>query len=222
MRIIVVGAGDIGMPIIHYLSETGNIVTVIEKDEKRCKHIADHADAAIFRGSGTNLRIWKSAEADNADALFALTNKDDINARACEIAKKQFGIPFVVARAHQPESMEKIREAGADVVICPSLETKRLFLNALESRSVETLYEKDSIDYRLAIVSVPSNGTMIGKTIEQLNIPRNTRIATVFRNSSFEFPAQSFMFKGGDRVLLLGSKEETGKVVEKLREAEVT
>lgn len=222
MRIIIIGAGDIGMPIIHYLSERGNIVTAIEKDEKRCKHIADHADAAIFRGSGTNLRIWKSAEADKADALFALTNRDDINTRACEIAKKQFGIPFVVARAHQPQSIERIREAGADVVICPSLETKRLFLNALESRSIETLYEKDNIDYKLAVVTVPSNGTMIGKTVEQLNLPENARIATVFRNSNFEFPQQSFMFKGGDRVLLMGSKEETDKVAEKLRQAEVT
>jgi trk system potassium uptake protein TrkA len=219
---MVIGTGDIGMPIVHYLSETGNIVTVIEKDEKRCKHVADHADAAIFRGSGTNLRIWKSAEADKADALFALTNKDDINTRVCEIAKKQFGIPFVVARAHQPESIEKIKEAGADVVICPSLETKRLFLNALESRSVETLYEKESIGYKLAVVTVPSNGTMIGKTVEQLNLPENVRIATVFRNSSFEFPLQSFMFKGGDRVLLMGSKEETVKIAEKLRQVEVT
>jgi trk system potassium uptake protein TrkA len=219
---MVIGTGDIGMPIVHYLSETGNIVAVIEKDEKKCKHIADHADAAIFRGSGTNLRIWKSAEAEKADALFAVTNMDDINARVCEIAKKQFGIPFVVARARQPESMEKMREAGADVVICPSLETKRLFLNALESRSVETLYEKDSIGYRLAMVTVPSNGSMIGKRVEQLDLPENVRIATVFRNSSFEFPLHSFMFKGGDRVLLTGSKEETVKVAEKLRQVEVT
>jgi trk system potassium uptake protein TrkA len=219
---MVIGTGDIGMPIVHYLSETGNIVTVIEKDEKKCKHIADHADAAIFRGSGTNLRIWKSAEAEKADALFAVTNMDDINARVCEIAKKQFGIPFVVARARQPESMEKIREAGADVVICPSLETKRLFLNALESRSVETLYEKDDLGYKLAVVTVPSNGTMIGKTVEQLDLPENVKVATVFRNSGFEFPLQSFMFKGGDRVLLTGSKEETVKVAEKLRQVEVT
>jgi trk system potassium uptake protein TrkA len=219
---MVIGTGDIGMPIVHYLSETGNIVTVIEKDEKRCKHIADHADAAIFRGSGTNLRIWKSAEAEKADALFAVTNMDDVNARVCEIAKKQFGIPFVVARAHQPESIDKIREAGADVVICPSLETKRLFLNALESRSVETLFEKDSIGYKLAVVTVPSNGTMIGKTVRQLHLPENVRIATVFRNSGFEFPPQSFMFKGGDHVLLMGSKEETVKAADKLRQVEVT
>jgi trk system potassium uptake protein TrkA len=168
------------------------------------------------------LRIWKSAEAEKADALFALTNKDDINIRVCEIAKKQFGIPFVVARAHQPENIEKIRGAGADVVICPSLETKRLFLNALENRSIETLYEKDNTNYKLAIVNVPSNGTVIGKTAEQLNLPENVRIATVFRNGNFEFPPQSFMFKGGDHVLLMGSRDETVKVAEKLRQVEVT
>jgi len=222
LRIVVIGAGDIGMPVIHYLSEMGNILTVIEKDEKRCKHISDHADAAIFKGNATNPKIWNSIEADKADALFVLTNSDDANIKACEIAKKQFGIPFVIARAHQPESIDKIKEAGGDVVICPSLETRRLFLNALESRSAETLYEKDAANYKLVAVTVPPNGTIIGKTLGKIDFSENCRIATVFRNGGFEFPAQSFMFKGGDRVLVLGTIEDVEKATKKLIDVEVT
>jgi Trk K+ transport system NAD-binding subunit len=50
LRILIVGAGDVGLPIIHYLSERGHLLTVIEKDENHCKHIVDHSDAAIFFG----------------------------------------------------------------------------------------------------------------------------------------------------------------------------
>jgi len=219
---MIIGAGDIGMPIIHYLSERGHLLTVIEKDEKRCKHISDHADAVIFKGNGDNQEIWKNAEADKMDALMALTNNDKINITACRIAKKDFGIPFVIARAHQPEYVEKMKEAGADVALCPSLETRRLFLNAIESRTAETLYEKQRADFKLVMVTIPQNGAVIGKTIDQLNLSENCKVAIVFRNDTFIFPTESFMFKGEDRALVMGSSENVERIVEKLRNVEIT
>ena len=219
---MIVGAGDIGMTIIHYLSERGHLLTVIEKDEKRCKHIVDHADAAIFQGSGDEKEIWKNLEADRMDALMALTSNDKTNIAVCEMAKRDFGIPFVVARAHQPESLDLMKEAGADIAICPSIETRRLFLNAIESRIVETLYEQATIGFKLVIVTLPQNGTVIGKTRNQLDESEKLRIASVFRNGTFVFPSESFVFKGGDRVLLLGSSDSVEKAAEKLREAEIT
>src|SRR4030066_903307 len=161
---MIVGAGDIGMPIIHYLSERGHLLTVIEKEEKRCKHIVNHADAAIFQGSGDEKEIWKNLEADKMDALMALTNNDNTNIAVCEMAKRDFGIPFVIARAHQPESLVLMKEAGADIAICPSIETRRLFLNAIESRTVQTLYEQEAVAFKLVMVTVPQDGAVIGKT----------------------------------------------------------
>src|SRR3990170_1451456 len=112
------------MPIIHYLSGKENILTVIEKDEKKCKHISDHADAAIFHGSGSDIEIWKTIEAEKMDALMALTNDDEVNMGAIVIAKGQYGIPLVIARARQPENIPIMKEMGADIIICPSLETR--------------------------------------------------------------------------------------------------
>jgi trk system potassium uptake protein TrkA len=219
---MIIGAGDIGMPIVHYLSERGHILTVIEKDETRCKHIADHADAAIFKGNGDDEEIWRNVEADKMDALMALTNDDETNMAACRIAKKSFGIPFVIARAHQPEYVEKMKEAGADFALCPSLETRRLFLNAIESRTAETLYEMQKADFKLVLATIPQNGSIIGKTLDQINLSEKCEIPAVFRNGTFVFPAESFMFKGGDKALVLGSSENVEKIVEKLRNVEIT
>jgi len=222
MRVIVIGAGDIGLPIIKHLSERGNLLTVIENDEKKCKKIANSADAAIYCGDSTDLEIWKNPEVGKSDVLFALTNRDEVNIKACEIAKKQFGIPFVIARARQPEFVERMKEAGADVVICPSVATRRLFLNALESRSALTLFEHAESDFKIILVTVPANGTTIGKTVNELELGENSRVAAVFRNNSFDLPAESFMFKGEDRVLLAGKTEQVEKAAEKLRNVEVT
>jgi len=219
---MIIGAGDIGMPIIRYLSERSHLLTVIEMNDKKCKEIADHADAAIFQGSGTDPEIWKSIETDKMDALLALTNDDEINMKACEIAKKQFGIPYVIARAHQPENIDKIKESGADIVICPSQATRRLFLNALESLTVETLREYASSGFKVVVVTIPPNGSIIGKTMDQLDTAENCKIAAVLRNATFMFPNESFVFKGRDRVLLFGSSEPVDKITEKLRTVEIT
>lgn len=222
LRIMIVGAGDIGLPLIHYLSERGHLLTVIEKDEAACKHIVDHADAAIFQGSGEEKEIWKNLEADKMDALMALTSNDETNIAVCEIAKRDFGIPFVIARAHQPESIDLMKTAGADIAICPSIETRRLFLNAIESRTIETLYEKANVGFKIVSVIIPQNGVVIGKNRIRFDEPEKLRIASIFRNGAFVFPAESFIFKGGDRVLLLGESETVEKAAEKLREAEIT
>lgn len=222
MRILIIGAGDIGKPMTHYLSERGHLVTVVDKDEKKCKEIANHSDAAIFQCSGVDSRVWKSIEADKTDALLALTNDDEINIRVCEIAKKQFGIPFVIARAHQPENMSHMKESGADIVICPSQETLNLFLNALESLTVETLYQDMMTNFKIAKVTIPINGSAIGITANQLGIPENCRIIGIFRNGMLLFPTESFVFKGRDKVLISGSLEFVEEIAEKLTRIEST
>ncbi len=222
MRVIIVGAGDVGLPIIHYLSERGHALTIIELDETRCKHIASHDDAAIFQASGTNLEIWKNFEADKMDALLALTNKDEVNHKVCKIAKKQFGIPFVIVRANQPGSLEPMKEAGADIVICPAQETRRLFLNALESLTAEILYENAITNFKIVMVTIPPNGTVIGKTVAQLGFSENCRMVSVFRNGAPLFPTKSFMFKGGDKIVISGSFEQVEKTAEELRSVEIT
>lgn len=222
MRIIIIGAGDIGMPMIRYLSERGHLLTVIDSDEEKCKEIAEHSDAAIFNGNGTDLEIWRNIEADKTDVLLALTNDDETNLRVCQIAKSKFGIPFIIARAHQPENIGKIRETGADIVICPSLETRRLFLNALESFSIETLYEDQNADFKITKVTIPFNGSIIGKTINQLGFSEECRIICVFREGVLVYPAKDFVFKAKDKVMISGPVKLVDKNVEKFVSIEQT
>jgi trk system potassium uptake protein TrkA len=218
---MIIGAGDIGMPIVHYLSTRGYLLSVIEKSEKICKRVANNADAAIFQGNGDDLEIWKNMEADKMDVLMALTNDDGTNMRACEIAKKRYGIPFVIARVRQPENLNKIKEAGADVAICPAEETRRLFLNALEKPASETLCEYTAESFKVTMVTIPPDGSVIGKNVDQAGIPENSKISSVLRNGGILFPTESLVFKGGDRVLVLGLAEQVEKAVDKLRNVEI-
>ena len=219
---MIVGAGDIGMPLIDYLSDRGHLITVIEKDEKRCKYIADNADAAIFKGNGDDQELWKHLEADKMDALMALTNDDETNLSVCNIAKKSYGIPFIVARANQPENLSMMKEADADVVICPSIETRPLFLNAIENQTIETLYVQVESSFKLVMVVIPQNGSVIGQTIDRLDNSGKVKVASVFRNGTFVFPSDSLVFKASDKVLLLGLSQDVEKAAEKFGRMEIS
>jgi len=222
LRVLVIGAGDFGKPIISYLSKRDHLVTVIDKDEKQCKDVAEHADATIFQGSACDPEIWKHLEADKIDALLALSNDDGINQEACEIAKKQFGIPFVIARADQTENISKIKQSGADIVVCPSQETLSLFINALESLTLETLYQDVINDFKIVKVTIPQNASIVGKSAITLDISDDCKIISIFRSGAIILPEKSFIFKKGDKVLLSGSSKLVEKNAEKLRTIEIT
>ena len=219
---MIIGAGDIGMPIIRHLSTRGYLLSVIEKNEQTCKRVANQADAAIFQGNGDDVDVWKNVEADKMDVLMALTNNDGANMRACEIAKKRYGIPFVIARVRQPENLNKMKEVGADVAICPAVESWYLFLNALEKSAAQTLCEYTTEKFKIIMVTIPPDGSVIGKNLEEVGISDGCRISIVLRNGSVVFPTETLVFKGGDKVLTLGLTEQVEKTVEKLRSIEIT
>ena len=210
------------MPLIDYLSEKGHLITVIEKDERRCKNIADNADAAIFRGDGDDQDMWKNLEAERMDALMVLTNDDETNLASCRIAKKNYGIPFIVARVNQPENLSTMKEAGADIAICPSIETRSLFLNAIENPTIATLFEQVESSFKLVMVMIPQNGQVIGQTIEAINNLEKVKVASVLRNGTFIFPSDSLILKSNDKVLLLGSSLDVEKAAEKFGRMEIT
>ena len=222
LRVLVVGAGDIGFPIIHYLSSMEHKVTVIEIDKTKCKEISNKTDATIFNGSGSDFGMWKTIRAENMDVLMALTNDDDVNMGAIRIAKEQFGVPFVIARARQPENIPEMKRLGADVAICPSREVRRLFLDALEGLNVVILCQYMSPDFKSVMVTIPINGGVIGKTLKQLDVGEGCRVASLIRDDKFMFPSDPFVFMGGDRVLLCGSTECVEESSNRLRQIELT
>ena len=222
MRILIIGAGDVGMPIIQYLSGKEHRLTIIEANDARCKQISEMTDATIFQGSGSNPDVWKTVDAENMDVLMALTNDDAVNTDAIKIAKEQYGIPFVIARAHQPENIAEMMKRGADVAICPSQETRRLFINALEGMTTVTLCQYQSANFKAVIVTVPINGSMIGKTLDQLSLGDECKVATVIREDKQVQPSGTMIFMGRDRVLVLGSTECVERAVNKLGEIEFT
>jgi trk system potassium uptake protein TrkA len=219
--VLIIGAGRIGMHLIQYLSSSDeNRLTVIEKKQERCKEASTNSDATILNADGSKPDVLKLAEASQADIVIVTTDDDRANLAATRQAKKEFGVPRIIAVANSPKNKERLREAGADMVICPADLALKDLENMLERDRAVTLMYRSELDLRVAETIIPLNATLIGKKIHEIPMPEKCRVALVCRDNSYVFPEPELELKSGDKVLLLGDAPSVARTVELLRSSE--
>lgn len=135
MRIVVVGAGEVGSYVAQILSKESNAVAVVEVDAKRLHHLAEDLDVLAIEGSGAHPHTLRQAGIKKADLLVAVTADDEVNLIACLLAK-QHGVERTIARIQARNLREKdareLREAmQADTIIDPDEETAHEILELL-------------------------------------------------------------------------------------------
>ncbi len=221
MRVLIIGAGRIGMHLIRYISMSDdNQLTVIEKKLERCREVSNVSDATILNEDGSKPDILKKAEASQIDLLLVATSDDRANIAATRHAKNEFGVPRIISVANSPKNKERLTEAGADIVICPVELALRDFENLLARDRATTLIYRPELDLRVAETTIPLNATLIGKKIHEIKMPEKCRVALVCRDNTYVFPEPELELKSGDRVLLLGDAPSVARTVELLRSNE--
>ncbi|HEX9196509.1 MAG TPA: TrkA family potassium uptake protein [Candidatus Bathyarchaeia archaeon] len=221
MRVLIIGAGRIGMHLIRYISMSDdNQLTVIEKNPERCREVSNVSDATILNEDGSKPDILKKAEASQTDLLLVATSDDRANIAATKHAKNEFGVPRIISVANSPKNKQRLTEAGADIVICPVELALRDFENLLARDRATTLIYRPELDLRVAETTIPLNATLIGKKIHEIKMPDKCRVALVCRDNTYVFPEPELELKSGDRVLLLGDAPSVARTVELLRSNE--
>jgi len=107
MKIIIIGAGEVGFHITQRLSEEGHDVALIEKDPEKIKRITENLDVQAYPGSGTSPKLLKTAGVREADMLVAATDSDETNLIACLLGKNLNQYMVKIARVRNQEYMEE-------------------------------------------------------------------------------------------------------------------
>jgi len=115
VRVVIVGAGEVGTNTARMLSGEGHRVVVIDQDEALVERTGQHLDALVMHGNGASPRVLREAEVENADLLIAVTNTDEVNIVACLAAKSQ-GVPRTVARIHNPDYHDPKKPFSNDIL----------------------------------------------------------------------------------------------------------
>ncbi|HKF18197.1 MAG TPA: TrkA family potassium uptake protein [Candidatus Dormibacteraeota bacterium] len=127
MKVLIVGCGRVGSRVAHELDRGGHDVTIIDRDPGAFKRFAMRGVFSNdFRGSfivgdGTESDLLRRAGIEDADCFVAMTDGDNRNIMAAQIAQHVFHVPKVVCRIYDPIRNQVYRKLGLDV-FCPTIE----------------------------------------------------------------------------------------------------
>jgi trk system potassium uptake protein len=116
MRVIIVGCGRVGARVAAELDQRGENVTVIDTTARAFARLPQTFKGETVRGNGTDEDVMRSAGAEQADIVMSLTEGDNRNALAAQLAKHRFGVPRVIAKVNDPLRGEAYRALGLETI----------------------------------------------------------------------------------------------------------
>lgn len=116
MRVIIVGCGRVGARVAAELDTRGEHVTVIDISQRAFNRLPQTFGGETVRGNGTDEDVVRTAGAEQADLFMALTEGDNRNALAAQLAKHTFSVPRVIAKINDPLRGEAYRALGVETI----------------------------------------------------------------------------------------------------------
>jgi len=131
MYIIIAGCSKVGASLVNRLSEEGNDVVVIDRDEENFSQLGSGSNCMSITGVPIDEDILKEAGIEKADALAAVTTDDNTNFMVAQIAQQLYHVPKVITQTKDPEKQLVLTAMGLQT-ICPTTLTVESFFNSLK------------------------------------------------------------------------------------------
>lgn len=217
MRIVIVGAGEVGFNAARMLSREGHDVVLIEQNEALVERATEQLDALAIEGNGASPKLLSEAGVKRSDLLIATTNSDEVNIIACLAAKAQ-GVPRTVARLHNPDYYDPREPLARDMFrIDFVIHTEQMAAEEIKEAllvpgavNVETFAE-DRIE--VAEVILDAGSPAIGLAIRDVKLPEQSLIVGIVRHGEALVPQGDTVLEVRDRVFLIGERRHVGRVV---------
>ncbi len=228
MKIIILGAGQVGGSLAEILANENHDVTLVDQDAAILNEFQDRLDIRTVTGPCSYPNILHEAGADSADMVIAVTSSDESNMVACQVAYSLYNTPTKIARIRSPHYFIRKELFGKenlpiDVFISP----ERLVTQYMQQLIAHpgALQVLDFADGKVKLVAVKPyyGGPLLGKNIQMLReyLPGvETRVAAIFRNDKSIPIDGSTEIEIGDEVFFITASENTHVIMAALRRAE--
>ncbi len=225
MKIIILGAGQVGGTLAEHLAIEQNDVTVVDTNAEKLRALQDRLDLKTVTGHASHPNTLFRAGAEDADMLIAVTNSDEINMMACQIAYTLFKTPKKISRVRSPNylahpEMFDSEHVPVDVLISPEqLVTKSIRELIANPGALQVLDFADGL-VQLVAVKAFYGGPMVGQQLREIrkHMPRvDTRVAAIFRRDRPIIPEGTTVVEADDEVFFIAAKENIRPVMSELR-----
>ncbi len=229
MKIIILGAGQVGGTLAENLVGENNDITIVDKSSDRLRELQDKYDLRVVTGHASHPDVLREAGAQDADMLVAVTNTDETNMAACQVAYTLFNTPNRVARIRSPQYLaekEALFQTGSipvDHLIAP----EELVTSYIE-RLIQypgALQVVSFADEKVSLVAVKAyyGGPLVGNALSTLSehMPHiDTRVAAIFRQGRPIRPQGSTVIEADDEVFFVAASPHIRSIMSELQRLE--
>ncbi len=202
MNVIVVGSGRVGSQLATLLSVEGHNVTVIDKEPDSFRRLGSTFNGVTIRGLGFDEDVLEEAGVRECDVFAAVTNLDNTNLMAAEVARKIFHVPHVVARLYNPQRARTYEQLDLDYVCGTTLVAESL-LDKIKSGHG---HHVDSFgDVEIVVFKVRAD--VAGHQVKEVFVEGQVLPAIIAREGRTFIPSMDTRFQKGD-VLRVAVKNE--------------
>ncbi|HZM32963.1 MAG TPA: Trk system potassium transporter TrkA [Burkholderiales bacterium] len=221
MKIVILGAGQVGSSVAESLASEQNDLTVVDLEPKRLRALQDRLDLRTVAGSASHPSVLVDAGIDDADLLIAVTQSDETNLVACRLAARMFNVPRRIARIRATDYLANEKVLGdegfdVDLSICPEQILTDYIVKLVEFP--EALQVLDFAGGKVSLVAVRAfaGGPLVGRQLKDLRA-RDARIVAIFRGDRSIMPDGEAIIEAGDEVFCLAASGHIREVMRELR-----
>ncbi len=226
MKILVLGAGQVGSSIAEHLSKENNDITVVDTDLEKLTDMQNRLDLRSVHGNASHPGVLTRAGAEDADMVVALTNSDEINMVACQVCHSIFHTPLKIARVRQSEYLDypdlfNSDHMPIDVFISPERLVTEHIRRLIDYPGALQVMDFASGLAQLVAIVADEEGPLIGHQLREIHnyMPEgvDARVAAIFRNNKSISPDGDTVIKINDMVFFFAAKKDIKTVMKTLR-----
>lgn len=225
MKIIVLGAGQVGTSVAENLVTENNDITVVDIDANRLQELQDRLDIRTVAGSASHPDTLRQAGADDADMILAVTNSDEANMTACQVAYTLFHTPTKIARIRAAEYLSHPEIFAQDAIPVDVIISPEEIVAGYIERLIEFPSALQVLDFAGGLVELVAikayyGGPMVGHELSELTGHLrgiDSRVAAIYRGDRPILPEGSTVIEADDEVFFIAAKQHIGAVMRELR-----
>lgn len=225
MKIIILGANQVGSTLAETLANEANDITVVDTDTEKLRELKDRIDIGTIPGEACHPDVLEQAGGEDADMIIAVTESDEINMVACRVAYSLFQTPKKICRIRSSSYLVSDKLFGkhgiaVDVVISPELIVSEYIARLIDLPG--SLQVLDFAEGRVQLVAVKAlyGGPLVGQEIRLLrqHMPSiETRVAAIFRKDRPIIPEGSTVIEADDEVFFVAAQNNIRACMSELR-----
>lgn len=228
MKIIILGAGQVGSSVAANLVSEANDITVVDINAKLLQTLSERFDLQTVTGIASHPSVLAKAGANDADMIIAVTNSDETNMIACQVAYTVFHTPTKIARVrsldYQKNAMLFAQEAlPIDVLISPEQLVTDYIARLVSFPGALQVLDFASGQAQMVAIRVAPDGILVGKNVAEICEQPGAieyRVVSIFRGGAAIIPKGDTIIENSDELFIIGAPKHIKTLLKTIRQKE--